>query len=78
MAKDDIERLFGSFLGKKKDQPAPKLTTTDAPNIKMFMFQLLNAYAEYVDGDGLRWGKSFAHTKKGKQYRVTITLEEEL
>lgn len=79
----EIDELFDTFFnGGRKAQAAvdkviPPAKTTDAPNIKTFMLQMINAYVRLVDADGMRWQKSFKHKDNGKQYRVTIILQED-
>lgn len=62
------------FFGCRPKEEKPK--TTDRPNIKMFMYQLLNQYHNVSSIDAITWQRVFAMRKTGKHYRITITMEE--
>jgi len=47
---DAINSFFRGFDKKEKPTAAP--STKDAPNIKMFMLQILNRYHDIAGGDG--------------------------
>ena len=72
--KETIDTFFKGF--DKKEAPKPPPSTTDAPNIKMFMVQLLNKYHDLAGGDGMEWEREFNDKKNNKRYKVKIVLCE--
>jgi hypothetical protein len=70
-----FDKLFG--LDEKAAAPV-KPTTTDKPDIKLFMLQMINAYAQLATADSMQWEKSFRNKENGKQYTVTIQLRESM
>lgn len=75
---NEIAELVDVFFnGRRPKEPKPSdPKTTDAPNIKLFMMQLINAYVQWLDAEGMRWQKTYRHRENGKQYTITIILEE--
>ena len=75
-----IEKLFGILphmastkLPDKIGQPKFK----DAPNIKLFMAQLIECYGDLSGSDVTKWEKLLRQARSGDLYRVTITLTKE-
>lgn len=71
---DAINSFFRGF-DKKPEAPKPP-STTDEPNVKRFMLQLLNKYHDLAGGDGMAWEREFNDKKTGKRYKVRIVLCE--
>lgn len=81
MKSDDLNGLAHLtdvfFNGRKAQMKKPVPATTDKPNMKMFMFQILNCYADLVRRDcPMEWEKTFKSRADGKAYKITVTLEE--
>ena len=70
-----FESVFGKGFERQEKPPAPK--TTDKPDVKLFMLQILNSYGELTDKDGMRWTKAYRHKQNGKTYRVNVEIIEE-
>lgn len=79
----EINEIFDTlFNGRKARQSAPPKTpaptTKDSPNIKLFMLQMINAFASFIERDSMQWVKTYRNKDNGKEYTVTITLEEKV
>lgn len=74
---DLAELMDVLFNGRAARQPQPKApSTTDNPNITLFMLQIINAYHGMIENDAMKWRKTYKHKGNGREYTVTVTLEE--
>lgn len=74
---DSIDKLFGSSASDKPKVAKPP-KSTDTPDIRLFMFQLLNSYVRLVNADGMRWSKKLRNKENGKVYSIKIEIMEEI
>ena len=65
---------FLDGFGDKKSEPAK---TTDEPDFKLFMLQVMNRFQRLITKDApMDWCKTFRNKDTGVEYTVTIKLEQ--